>query len=124
MSITPNIVMICIDIGATHTTAKRKEIPTNQNNQPKEMCVLMATRKSRDKMSRMFTEYVCMDFEDQPILALVKLLRRDALIGRLQIGARYSTKYSLIVQGFVRGDEEESAKKPRFLQGAFIKNYV
>jgi hypothetical protein len=45
-----------------------------RNNQPIEICVLMATRESPEEMSRMFTENVCMDF-DQLILALVQLLR-------------------------------------------------
>jgi hypothetical protein len=41
-----------------------------------------------------------------------------APIGRSQICAWYSTKYCVIhvVQGFVRGDEEASAKKAWFLQ--------
>jgi hypothetical protein len=38
------------------------------------MRVLLATRESPEEMSRMFTENVCMDF-DQLILALVQLLR-------------------------------------------------
>jgi hypothetical protein len=49
------------------------------------MRVLMATRESPEGMSRMFTENVCID-------SCLGTVVTDAQIGRLQIGARYSTK--------------------------------
>jgi hypothetical protein len=53
---------------------------------PRARSLVTVTRESQDEMSQMFTENVCMDF-DQLILALVQLLMTDALIGRLQISA-------------------------------------
>jgi hypothetical protein len=44
----------------------------------------VVSREIPEQMSRMFTENVCMDFDQ---------LVRDSLNGRLHIGACYSTKY-------------------------------
>jgi hypothetical protein len=76
MSITPTL-FVSIYRGRNTTAKKSKEFWGNsyhQNNQPIDMRVQMATRESPEEMSRMFTENVCIDF-DQLILALVKLLR-------------------------------------------------
>jgi hypothetical protein len=80
MSITPKIAMICIHRYAGEEYHIQEEQrnpykPKITTNQPMEMCDLMAIRESPEEMSQMFTENVCMDF-DQLIPALVQLLRR------------------------------------------------
>jgi hypothetical protein len=69
MSITPNIVMRGRNNDCQEEQGILGEIqPAIRNVRS------MATRESPEEMSRMFTENVCMDF-DQLILDLVQLLR-------------------------------------------------